>query len=174
MNSAFLVNTVTSLLVSGSVGQLISSMSQLQIIVHILLVNVAYPATATAIFSKMMNLLTFQLYDFTELYNKWFGWDPNSEGNQPLNDQFDIMGYQSRYIVQNFGTLCWSIFVAPVAYLATLFLSLFSKGEVITKYKIKSHKWMFFDYWIAFFNETLLFLSVCTALNFGYWNWDNY
>ena len=27
MNSAFLVNTVTSLLVSGSVGQLISSMS---------------------------------------------------------------------------------------------------------------------------------------------------
>ena len=84
------------------------------------------------------------------------------------------MGYQSRYLVQNFGTLCWTIFVPILVHCATSLFSCLCKGEITTKYKIRSHKWLLFDYWIAFFNETLLFLSVCTALNFGYWNWDNY
>ena len=85
-----------------------------------------------------------------------------------------MMGYKSRYLVQNFGTLCWTFFVPLLVHGATSLISYFCKNEITTKYKIRSHKWLLWDYWIAFFNETLLFLSVCTALNFGYWNWDNY
>ena len=33
---------------------------------------------------------------------------------------------------------------------------------------------MFFNYWIGFFNETFLFLSMCTALNFGCFQWGTF
>ena len=84
------------------------------------------------------------------------------------------MGYNSRYIVQNFGTLCWTIFIAPLGYIFTSVLSWILKGEFTQKYRSKMKNLMFYDYWISFFNETFLFLSVCTALNFGYFRWKQY
>ena len=46
-----------------------------------------------------MNLVNFQLIDFTNFYNKVLRLDPDSAGNNPLNSQFDMMGYGSLYIV---------------------------------------------------------------------------
>ncbi len=59
MQSAMLVNTIVSLLISGPLQQLLASVKQLQIIVHITLINVAYPATATIFMGMLMNVLTF-------------------------------------------------------------------------------------------------------------------
>ena len=81
-----------------------------------MLVNVAFPAVTTIFMGVFMNLLTFQFYDFSDFYDRVLGLDPNSVGNSPLNNQFFLMGYNARYIVQNFGTLCWTIFFCPVAW----------------------------------------------------------
>ena len=75
-----------------------------------------------------MNLLTLQVYDFSELYNKWFRLDPFSVGNNPLNSQFQLMGYNSLYIIQNFGTLCWTIFLPFVALICAYVVVFAFKG----------------------------------------------
>jgi hypothetical protein len=33
---------------------------------------------------------------------------------------------------------------------------------------------MFFNYWVGFFNETYLFLSVCAGINLFYFKWGTY
>jgi len=76
-----------------------------------------------------MQVLTFQLYDFSEFYNSVLGTDPESEGNESLNGHFNLMGYSSLYLIQNFGTLCWTLLVVPICWLASVILSFVSKGK---------------------------------------------
>jgi len=52
-------NFVVSLLISGPISQLLGAIKSLQIIVHVILINVVYPATASLFFGMLMNVLTF-------------------------------------------------------------------------------------------------------------------
>ena len=77
---------VLSILILGTLKAFLDSVEQLQIIVHIFLINVAYPATATVFFSMLMDVLTFQFYDFSDFYNRVLRLDPDSDGNNPINN----------------------------------------------------------------------------------------
>ena len=58
-----------------------------------MLVNVAFPASATMFFSMLMELVNFQILDLSQFYNRILMLDPDSDGNSPLNEQFERMGY---------------------------------------------------------------------------------
>ena len=64
-----------------------------------MLVKVNQPATALVFFSGLMELVNFQLIDTSNFYNRIFRLDPDSDGNNPYSNQFEIMGYGSLYIV---------------------------------------------------------------------------
>ena len=83
------------------------------------------------------------------------------------------MGYNSLYIILNFGTLCWIIFVTPLIWAATPLVVAISRGELKHLKRTVSHQ-MFFNNWIRFCYETYLFLGVCAALNFNYLKFDGY
>ncbi len=100
-----------------------------------MLIGVAYPATATLFFGMMMQVLTFQFYDFGNFYNRVLGLDPDAEGSRPLNEQFGLMGYSSLYLIINFGTLCWTLFVAPLLWAAsTVAAKVSSKNTIFAHY----------------------------------------
>lgn len=54
-----IVNTVVSIIISGPVQKILESVKQLQIIVHLLLINVAFPAAAMIFMGMLMEVLTF-------------------------------------------------------------------------------------------------------------------
>ena len=54
--------------------------------VHIILINVAYPATSSVFFGMLMQVLTFQFFDFGNFYDRILNLDPNGEGNNPMNN----------------------------------------------------------------------------------------
>jgi len=64
-----------------------------------MLISVNQPATTLIFFGGLMNIVNFQLIDFTNFYNKLLHLDPESVGNSPWNSQFEMMGYGSRYIL---------------------------------------------------------------------------
>ena len=152
------------LLLSGPLQIILDSIQQMQIIVHILLIGVVYPATVIVFFGMLMKLLTFQVVNFSDVYNTILRLDPDSEGNQPYNELFNRMGYGSLYIVQNFGSLFGSLFITPLIWFASIVLVRLFRGR-FTDFKKKWEGQMFFDFWVKFFYETYLFLSVCTCLN---------
>jgi hypothetical protein len=47
-------NVVISILIAGTLQHLLNTVKKLQIIVHIMLINLAYPATTTIFFSMLM------------------------------------------------------------------------------------------------------------------------
>jgi hypothetical protein len=121
----------------------------------------------------LMNVLTFQFYNFSSFYNKVFGLDPDSVGNNPLNNQFNMLGYNALYIIQNFGTLCWTIFIAPVGWAVAPIIVHLLNGE-FAHLKTKFSRMMFYNYWIGFINEAYLFLAVCAGLNLFNFRWSTY
>ena len=104
------------ILVAGPLQQLLSSVKQLQIIVHIILINVAFPAVTSIYMGMFMSVLTFQFHDFGPWYDYFLNLNPDSVGNNPLNNQFNMMGYNALYIIKNFGTLCLTILIGPALY----------------------------------------------------------
>lgn len=78
---------------------MLGSIRHLQIILHALLLNLSYPAATNTYFGAMMSLVTFQFISFTNFFNKVLGLDPNSDGNNPFNNQFNSMGYSAKYII---------------------------------------------------------------------------
>ena len=79
-----------------------------------------------------MEIMTFQYYDFTDIFNKVLSLDQDSYGNSPLNDHFEKMGYQTLYIVHNLGgTLILTTFITPVIWLVTVVLSVGCRSTLV-------------------------------------------
>lgn len=75
------------------------------------------------------------------------------------------MGYNSLYIIQNFGTLCWVILILPVVWSILSLIVCSTGGGHLTHWHARISKMMFFNSWVGFFNETYLFLGMCVAIN---------
>ena len=58
------------------------AIKSMQILVHTLLINVPIPATASIIFSSLMNLITLQLFDMTPIFSAIF----DTDNVDPIND----------------------------------------------------------------------------------------
>jgi hypothetical protein len=83
------------------------------------------------------------------------------------------MGYNALFVIQNFGTLCWTLFLMPLAYAsAPLLVALYKKK--FANLRLKASRLMYFDYWLGFMNETYLFLAVCVGLNLLNTSWTTY
>jgi len=50
-----------------------------------MLISVNQPATSLIFFGGLMNLVNFQIIDFSDFLNKVFRLDADSAGNSPLN-----------------------------------------------------------------------------------------
>ena len=139
-----------------------------------MLIAVSFPATALIFFGGLINLINFQIIDFSTIYNKMLFLDANQEGNNPLNSQFELMGYQSLFIIQNFGMLCLTIFLPIFAWIFAPVVVKILKGK-LAYLREKSKDLMFFNFWIGFFDETYLFLTVCSGLNLRYnFKWQTF
>lgn len=94
-----------------------------------------------------MNVLNFQFFNLTDFFNNVLNLDPDSDGNNAFNNQFNFMGYGQKYIIQNFGMLCFTSFVTPAFYLLVLCFQ-DKLPKFLQKYRSYIIKQMFFGSWI--------------------------
>ncbi len=67
------------------------------------------------------------LIDCTDFFNNVFKLDDN--GNTGLNDVFGVFGYGSFYVIQNFGTLSWTLFLLPILWLICRMVNCLTNGK---------------------------------------------
>ena len=79
---------------------------KLQIMVHLLLINVVIPANASIFFSSLLSLVNFNLIPVEKPTRKIL--DLNYD--QPYSDNFNQLGYDSTYFLINMGTLLYIFF----------------------------------------------------------------
>lgn len=103
MGASFSFNVVLNLLVSQSLNQMLSSIKNLQVIVHLTLVNVIIPANATIFFSMIFQIIAFDPIDIEEYVVDFFELDGDAEPND-ISPNFEQLGYESSFFMINMGS----------------------------------------------------------------------
>ena len=110
-----------------------------------------------------MSLITLQFLDMDDFFDEFLKLDEI----EPINDQFDMMGYESLYCLKNLGTVCFGIFLPIVLWFLvySIISFFFPKYE---PFRQKVSDIVFCDKSFAFLNETYILLAMCAAINLHY------
>ena len=71
-----------------------------QLIVLIPLFNIILPANASSFYHKLMEIAAFDYYETNELLNDMLNLEPTG----PVNINFEMLGLESLYFMNNMGT----------------------------------------------------------------------
>ena len=98
-----IANLFMNIFLGGALQELFSAMAKMQIMVHLLIVNVKIPANATIYFNGLLSLVTFNIIDLTPSIRKALSIPKNNEVK--INDNFTALGYNSSHFIINMGNL---------------------------------------------------------------------
>ena len=73
-----------------------------------MMMQLKFPASAMIFYAALFEFVTFDLIPTDELYQKIFDF----ENKEPYSDEADNIGYSSRYLIFNSGSLTLFIFLA--------------------------------------------------------------
>lgn len=131
--SLLLGSTAVNIMLAGPLQQILGIIKSTQILLHLLLINVATPASASIFFSQIMSLITLQFWDMDDFFDTLF---QLREDDEPLNDQFYTMGYESIYVYKNLGTVVLGILVPIVMWFAIYLII----GYLFPQYEVFKQK----------------------------------
>jgi hypothetical protein len=95
-------------------NQLLGTISSLGIIIHFVCINLDYPLRMQLFFGGLFPLITFDPLPTDIAYNYLFE-TQSFEDDQALTEQFDIVGYGSRLVYDNMGSLLVFILLQPLS-----------------------------------------------------------
>jgi hypothetical protein len=101
--SVMIGNFIMNMFLGGILQELLAAMNKLQIMIHLLLINVTVPGHALIYFEALLGLITFQIYDFSPLLTRMFAL--SDQDTVAFNDNLYYLGYQSTYFILNMGNI---------------------------------------------------------------------
>ena len=135
------------------------------------LFNITPPANANMLFSKIMEIAAFDIYEIGEPLDKLL----NLEPSEPFNERFATVGFESIYLLNNLGTLNFAYLIWILAAIVTLILKEFAQEyENVRTVFNKMRKMLFFNTIISIYIESYSLLAVCCLLNLKYISFENY
>lgn len=130
-----LISLVTSHPLAKHFGsQIIGAIGQLNVLSHLVLLNLKYPLNLELFFSTIFPFITYDMIDTTWLYGKMFGINADSA----FSTAWTTFGYGAHLVINNIGSVMLFIWLQPVlllfTYAARKYLkSKRCKGKVQTK-----------------------------------------
>jgi hypothetical protein len=117
----------------------------LNVMIHVALIGIQLPAFASYFFGQIMTLLTFQFFDPTNFLTKFLHLDAN--GNESFTEQFGLLGYSSYYFLVNQGTMVFTFFLLPAAWLSVCLLDRILKhqNERVKSWRVILTNQMFYN-----------------------------
>jgi len=143
----------------------------LQVIVHLPVFDTQFPANANTLLAYLIEVANFELIP-PSLLEDVFG---TFEETWPLNENFEAIGYETRLVIQNLG----SVFLAFIGHLVLfvvlgilwLFLKLYN-GERVRKLKEKLEGYLMWNSTMKMLIEASLEISLACFINMDYMYWD--
>ena len=143
-------------------NKLLSQVRNLGFVTHLMMMQLNYPATIALFFSKVFEFVTFDIIP-TELFLPYIFDLPEGA----YSDEADSIGYYSRYIVLNAGSI--TIFLLSNLILQIIFAILaktLADGKILRYVKWKQESFMWAGM-VDFFTDIYLTLSYCFCINLG-------
>lgn len=161
---------IINIFITGSLQQLWSAINTQQIIVLLPLFNVLMPANAAYFFSFIMLIASFDIFPVEEYYDDWFGMEPVD----PLDQNFDSLGFESMYFMHNLGSFMIAVVLFPVFVLFyySLFLCKKSVRAMATQEYVQRK--IFWSHSIRTLYETYSMICICAMINSMHLRFNNF
>ena len=110
---------ISNYLLQASLSKIFSLFEILQLIVLIPLFRIILPANAAGVFKILMDIAAFDFLGNFDLVS-WIL--PNLEETEPINNNFEGLGFETLHFINNMGTGFFFFVVYFLAILVTNFL----------------------------------------------------
>lgn len=168
VSSSFSLNFLVNILMSGSMNSMLSSIKNLQVIVHLALYGVVVPAAAQVFFGYISELVAFDIISVSP--------DLVAAGSSLVEDEtfelesnFVQLGYAGAFFVPNLGSLGYII---AVQFVLIPILVLLAKCQTrCTRVKAWSGKKVdryFFNSLLTFLDGTFLVICLLALINISH------
>ena len=137
-----------------------------QLIALLPLFKVNIPANALLLFNKIMEIAAFDIIEINDPLNKLLDLEPTG----PYRPNFDAVGFESIYLLNNLGALNFAYLAWLLAALTILLLKcrVVEESETARKMRSKLSGKIFFNPLISVFLESYSLLAVCCFINISY------
>jgi len=143
-------------------------MRTIQIISHMMLINLATPSSAQIFFGSLLNMVTMDLMPgLTSFVVKRLKMD-EVDG---INLNFELFGYSSKLSIVNFGSSSFLFLVVPLLALTAKLLAALK----VDKVSQRAHSFFRSVFWnsiLGYCYEMYTVIAVCSLMNFYYFRWD--
>ena len=99
-SSSLVIAGILSYFGNFSASHLLSEVRNLSFISHFMMMQLVYPPLSVAFYAILFNFLTFDILPTDNIYVNVFGWE-----NVPYSDNADAIGYPSRFLIENSGSI---------------------------------------------------------------------
>ena len=107
-------NFITNFILSASLQHVWSTIESQQIIVLMPLFKVNLPANVGIFFGYIMMIASFDLVPVDSFVDEYGGMTPT----EPINENFEAVGFESLYVLINLGTILILVIVFPILIIA--------------------------------------------------------
>ena len=143
---------------------MLSSIKNLQVIVHLTLVNVIIPANASIFFAMIFEIIAFDPIDISDYVIDIFEIEETEV--EDVSPNFEQLGYETASIMLNMGSmlLIWALELGQIPILFIIFLCpCFTKK--CTKWSKKKLKGIFWNQLLTLIDGTFLVILIMATIN---------
>ena len=147
---------------------MLAQVRNLGFVTHLMMMQLMYPATIALFFSKVLEFITFDIIPTELIYPYIFDFPEGA-----YSDQADLIGYGSRYIIINGGSI--TLFLLAYLLLQIIFAILaktLSDGKFLRYVKWKQESFMWSGL-VDFFTDIYLTLSFAFCINISSMRMDS-
>ena len=129
------------------------------------------PANAGLFLKQIMQIAAFDIIEISKPLDKLLELEPT----QPINENFEAVGFESVFLLNNMGTLA----IAYLIWIVTAFITLLLNFSLQVSNKLQEvhHKLsqkLFFNSLISLFLESYSLISVCALINMSFISFESY
>lgn len=157
------VNFIFNIVMSASLQSLFNMINAQQLIVLMPLFDINMPANAQLFFNQIMKIAAFDIIDTEAMLNKLL----HLKKTKPLNENFNKLGFESLWFLNNMGSLMIGFFLYAIAIIVLKILEQFTeRSEKIKSFYEKLRSALFYNTLVAIFTESYSLMCVCCMINF--------
>jgi len=98
--ATFASSAIVQLIISGSLNTIFGTTRYMQLLVHMMLINIMLPANASIFFGSLLQIAGFDFVPTDDMFVYLFDIEET-----PISTNFEYLGYETRQVLYNAGSL---------------------------------------------------------------------
>lgn len=155
---------------SFGLNNVLGLVKALSMIVHLMIMQLLYPPTVMLFYSGLFEYVNYDMIPTEEIYSEVFGWP-----NVAYSEEAELIGYESRYIIENSGSIpiYMLLIIVNQALFSLLKLCCKKISKRIHTYAHNKQEDFFWAGFNDFTNDVYLTMSFCAGINLSAYTFES-